>query len=277
MKSTQLILLSVLAAILGLSQANAQTLTVSSTEPTPGANDVYNLPSPSGTATEAVFGTDYSTSPGSGYYSNGATTIGGDYGLSNEGYSSAAQTFTTGSNATGYEMTSLTVQVALNSGSDAISWDPSDQVYIGSVSSGGQFTLLNSALVSWGSTTGTYGDYITYTPSAPLALAANTEYAYVYGETYQGPGYVPLALDSSASYAGGTASAFDYTQYLANSNTTLSAFTGAGSSAMDAIFDVGLTANATVPEPSAWAMMVIGLGSLMAYGLRKKLFLGFNS
>jgi hypothetical protein len=241
--------------VLCIAQLNAQILTISNTAPTPGSNDIFNLAGTNG-ATNAQFAVDYSTGSDSGsYYSNNAPA-----GL-------PAQSFTTGSNATGYTLTSVTIGVALlnPSANEGIYTDAQDTVAIGTIT-GGTLNLLYAGTASPTSgATENYGSFVTYTLEAGgLSLDPNTTYVYSFGDRINNTGFFPFALDSNAAYAGGTA------MTLNTDTNALTAFTGAGGKPLDAIFDVGLTANiAAVPEPSNIALLGCGLAVLLL-GLRWK-------
>ncbi len=190
--------------------AAAQTLTdLGATAPTPGAKDISQL-STSGNTTFP---------DGLNYYTDNQT-----------GHSAGepGQTFTTGTNSSGYTLTAVSF---MTSGQDSYNGIGTPQTYylhLYSVS-GGNATLLQnytSANVTFND-----GDWLQWS-GLSIALAANTTYAYSFGKTSQNAGgWEALAVASGNPYTGGE---------IGLIFPTGGAITFGGSHGYDAVFDVGL-------------------------------------
>ncbi len=171
------------------------------------------------------------------------------------------QLFTTGSNAQGYTLTSVTLK-DLNEQGGLTNNNPVglDIVAI----NGASYTIIGRYTGSV-SSVGT-GDYVTISVPTGLTLNADTQYGFFvfsayashasgYGTGNTNP-YTGLALDTSATdYIGGNIAAF-------NSNGTF-----VSDPNLQSIFDVGLTA--VVPEPASLAIFGIGAMGLLGLGRRK--------
>jgi len=189
---------------------DAQTLTdLGTTAPTPGANDAAQLSS-AGNQTYP---------DGLNYYTDNQSA----YGTGEPG-----QTFTTGSNAAGYTLTSVSFMTA---GLGSYSGTGSAQNYyfhIYSVS-GGSVTLLTnytSAPFAFSD-----GDWLQWN-GLSLPLAGNTTYAFSFGKASQAVGgWEALAVANGNPYAGGEIGLFP---------PAGGAVTFGGSHGFDELFDVGL-------------------------------------
>jgi beta-galactosidase len=148
--------------------------------PTPGLNDIFQL-STSGNQT-APDGLNY-------YTDNQTTRAAGEPG----------QTFTTGTNTTGYILTSLSLKTAGLGSFSGISTPQPYYLHIYSVSSGVASLLetYTSANIAFND-----GDWLQWT-GLSASLVANTTYAYSFGRASSGSGWEALAVASANPYAGG--------------------------------------------------------------------------
>lgn len=210
--------------------------------PTPGASDQSNL-SPTGNVGPASPGFP-STNTGSGainYYTNNSTSPG--------------QTFTTGSNAGGYKLNSVTVNLA-DAGSGTFGDGNSITLEIAGVNAAkGTYQLLEvaSGTIASGQGIG-QGDYITISLNQALQLSADSTYGFaISGAT----GYAGLATDTNASdYLGGTLAEFQPGSGFGGTLITNSAVP-------QSVFDVSLSPTAATPEPTAILGMSIMFGGVM--------------
>jgi len=197
------------AALLLLAAASvqAQTMTdIGTNAPVPGLNDVSQLVQ---SATTKPDGLNYYTDNGQG---NGLW---------------AGQTFTTGSNPSGYILNSLALKSAgLDSGGGYNNSQPF-QLYIYSVS-GSTATLLTNFNAT---SSFTDGDWIQWS-GLDVALTNGTTYAYGFGRTSAGSGWAALGVDGGNVYAGGQ---------VALLPTAGGTITFGSSGNFDAAFDIGLT------------------------------------
>ena len=211
-KLTQLLLAS--TAALGIS--NAATVSVSAAAPAVDGADIAN--------------------------DNGAADLGGDQGHMWSNRPHQGQSFTTGSNTTGYTMTSVTLKNLNNT----IPNGPTFNVVVG--------TLAGSTLTQIGSTeTGVSPnyvplDYITFTFDTPLNLDANTEYAFLWGSA--GAGFVTVNNADDSTFSGGTA--------ISSGDNNVPDLANVLDRVGDRVFHVNLTANA-IPEPSSALLGLAGL------------------
>ncbi len=220
-----------IVAIIGISvvaPAHGQTITASPTAPVTSGDDINNFIS--------------------------GSIAGGDY----TNHNPPGQTFLTGSASASYLLDSITVEGGGNAGFFE------NQPFTLSI-----YTISGTTLTPVDSETYTFpdtdisSDYLTFTPSSPIALAANTEYAFTIGNTPDGFGGIsnPSSwygfVDSNATgstYPDGTA---------INANVPVSGSTTSTSFApqgYDMSFAVALSA---APEPSTWAMMFGGVAVLL--------------
>ena len=226
-----------------VSQNTVSVMNLGTTAPTPGTYDQSNL------APTATPITAYNQNP------SGNTTI--NY-FTNNGGAPAGETFTTGSNAGGYLLKSITVLDASESGGFADG--TSITINISSVS-GSNFSTM--AILSGSVTTGTAaasGDYLKLALANPITLAANSVYGY---SLVTGSGYSGLGVDPNADYSGGQLAMFTPgTSNLFGGTLTTSTLTP------NAIFDVSLTPVSAVPAPAT--LSIFGLGGLALLGMKRK-------
>ena len=154
------------------------------------------------------------------------------------------QTFTTLSNAGGYEVTSVTLRNRSNAVTDnGATWT----VRLGGVA-GSVFspiaTETSNNVISY-----LAGDFITFTFDTPVQLAANTVYGFDW--TTNGQGFV-TDNNTDGNYAGGTNYATGDDQIPDDNNLM---FPGD-----DRVFHVNLTA---VPEPGTLILLGIGMGACL--------------
>jgi glucuronoarabinoxylan endo-1,4-beta-xylanase len=159
----------------------------------------------------------------------------------------AGQTFTTGTNSAGYELASVSIKSAGVSDGGGYGAAQLFDLYIYSVSGGTaawieEFTNY-SAFVD--------GDWVQWTTGTnPVALAANSTYAYGFGRDASGSGWTGLGNASGNPYAGGQ---------LAMLPTTGGSITFGTSHNYDATFEIGLTA-VGAPTVAVSASPAYGLG-----------------
>lgn len=231
------------------SAATAGTLTLSNSAspPTTDAADVFNFTASADDATNVNAGNDAGT-----------------YIASNRG--GQGQTFTTGSNATGYQLNALSIQMTSYTGSSFdINGQTAPQTYpirFGTLL-GTTFTQIGTADSAAGPTSGALattgangaGTWLTFTLATPLTgLLPNTQYAFVIGNPVQD--FFELAGTNADNYAGGQAIT------LGNASTNATLDTG------DRVFVADLSANA-VPEPSTYALVCGGIAMLVSLRRRR--------
>jgi endoglucanase len=194
---------------------DAQTLSdLGATAPTPGTNSIYQL---------STLGNQ--TSPdGLNYYTDNQMSFGtGEPG----------QTFTTGTNADGYVLTSVAVRTGgLGSSTyNGISTPQPYYLHIYSIS-GSTATLLQT--YTSGNITFNDGDWLKWTGFS-VRLAANATYAYSFGKASSTTGWEPMAVATNA-YAGGE---------IAMIPTGGGTIQTGSSHKFDAVFDLGFRAAPT--------------------------------
>ena len=203
------------AAVMSFS-AGAATVTVSSTAPTVDNADIAN--------------------------DSGASDAGGDQGHLWSNRPHQGQSFTTGSNAGGYQLSSVTLKSRNTSQGGGATFN----VVIGSLS--------GSVLTQLGSTeTGvtpayTGGNYLTFNLDTPLTLSANTTYGFLWGTN--GPGFITANNLDDSTYTGGTA--------ISSGDDNNPDLNNVIARNVDRVFHVDLVA---VPEPGSLALL--GLGGLL--------------
>ncbi len=187
-----------------------QTLVdIGATAPTPGINDISQL---------STYGNK--TSPdGLNYYTDNQSV---------HGAGEPGQTFTTGTDSTGYVLSSLSLMTA---GLDSYSGIGTPQPYYLHIYSvtGSSVTLLKT--YTSGNVSFNDGDWLQWT-GLSLTLEANTEYAWSFGRAETSSGWEALAVSSDNPYAGGQIGLFP---------TSGGAVTFGSSHDFDAVFDVRLT------------------------------------
>jgi len=209
------LLLPIAALLILAVSAHAQTAATltdaGGAAPTPGANDIAQL---------SVAG-DQTFPDGLNYYTDNQT---------GHGAGEPGQTFTTGSGATGYTLTSLYLRSAgLDSGGGSPGESINYLLHIYSVS-GGNVTLLHT--YSAGPVGYTEGDWLHWTGLSDL-LSPGTTYAYSFGKANGSGGWDAIGVAGGNPYAGGEIGLIP---------PGGGAITFGGSHAFDASFVVGLTA-----------------------------------
>ena len=197
----------------------AQTLSdLGPTAPTPGPNDIYQF-STQGNQTAP---------DGLNYYTDNQT---------GHGTGEPGQTFTTGTNAAGYMLTSVAVRTGgLGSSTyNGISTLQPYYLHIYSIS-GSVATLLQT--YTSGNITFNDGDWLKWT-GLSVPLSANATYAYSFGKASSTTGWEPMAVATSALSGG----------EIALIPTTGGSITTGSSHTFDAVFDLGLVL-ATTPSVS---------------------------
>ena len=197
----------------------AQTLSdLGPTAPTPGPNDIYQF-STQGNQTAP---------DGLNYYTDNQT---------GHGTGEPGQTFTTGTNAAGYMLTSVAVRTGgLGSSTyNGISTLQPYYLHIYSIS-GSTATLLQT--YTSGNITFNDGDWLKWT-GLSVPLSANATYAYSFGKASSTTGWEPMAVATSALSGG----------EIALIPTTGGSITTGSSHTFDAVFDLGLVL-ATTPSVS---------------------------
>jgi len=205
----------------------AQTLTdLGAAAPTPGTNDLYQLPTQGN-----------QTSPdGLNYFTDNQT---------GHGTGEPGQTFTTGTNAVGYVLTSMAVRTGGIGTSYGTSTPQPYYLHIYSVS-GSTATLLQTYTSS--NITFNDGDWLKWSGFA-VRLLPNATYAYSFGKASSTTGWEPMAVATNA-YAGGE---------IALIPTTGGTITTGSSHKFDAVFDLGLGAGPTnIPASMPFPMPSYG-------------------
>ena len=163
-----------LAAFAGIalstSAANAATITGSSTAPTIDGADIASL-------------------------TGGYDVDNGDQGHLWSNRPSMGQSFTTGSNAGGYQLDAVTMRS--RSGDSGSTYD----VLIGTMS-GTAFTQVGSTETTDSSNFGGY-DYVTITLGTPLTLSANSTYGFLWKANGPGGFVIDNTAVNDSPYAGG--------------------------------------------------------------------------
>ncbi len=214
--------LSAAALALAVSPAlNAQTITTSATAPTPGAFDVAN------------FGTPVLGANGGQDYSNNAAAPG--------------ESFKTLASSGSFSLKSVTVQGNGDAGTDGATPTIIYQAATYTLSlysvAGTVATPLLTQTFKFLDQTGATNysaNYLTFTLTTPLAVAANTQYAYTIAANGGFYGFAGSAGTTNGTAVGVNGAAVTSYAYTRN-------------------FDVSLTA---VPEPSAWALLLVGAAGL---------------
>lgn len=251
--SMKLIHLGMLGAVaagtvaMGMASAQAGTSAFSATAPTAGAGQTViasNLP-----ATAAIVGS----------YATGSGTL--NYYTNTGGANNPGSTFTTGSNAGGYNLDSITVYVVDHHGG-LTGTGGTVQVQLGTAaSSGGNVTLSNTAghFASLPAANGG-GNYFTYTFATPISLAANTLYGY---GLFTNVGFSGLGLTTS----GGTTA---QQLILENATGTSNTYNGTdatatvGNGADNAVFEaIGTPVGTAVPEPATLGLLGVGAVAML--------------
>jgi len=266
---------------------DTMTLTLGPTAPTTTSTDAYYL---TGSTTDSTnVGGNLSSNGGYGSTAGGNDqyqyVAGGSGGRPDQG-----QTFTTGSNATGYTLSNIWVQHVDYTGEvknyttdyNGTWWDlPSGAQLTLRITNPGQAGTSNFALASFNYTaTGTEnagkvwsgsgsnntnnpgdGYWLDFALSSPVSLAANTQYGFDLTST-SGNGYFELAgTDTLNAFTGG--SAYNGSTAGATDNT-LNALQGSR------VFVAAMAPNAAVPVPATFSLVAAGGLGLLACGFRRR-------
>ena len=154
------------------------------------------------------------------------------------------QSFTTGSHSGGYSLSAFSFQ--LNS-SRVVSTTFNYSFRV--IATGGTTTLVNETGQTWNGLHSS-GDWLTFTLTTPVTLAANTQYGVDFEHVSGGawPDGIPSVRRNGNTFAGGS--------YYTRTDGDPSSISTNGS--RDRIFHVDLV---TVPEPSSLGLL--GLGGLL--------------
>ena len=264
--------------------STTMTFTLGPTAPTATASDVSNLVG----STNDFGNVNTSTSGGYGGSLYGASgTYGNDqYQYVAHGRPAQGQTFTTGSNSTGYTLTDIWIQhpgytsPVAQTGYNGTYWN---------LPSGGNLTLritqptasgLNVLQTETYTATGTEnsgalwggnsltGDnlWLDFTLGTPVTLAANTQYGFDIGTSTANTYFEIYGTDGSAtgySFTGGNAYVSGYSASTGLGDASLGALSGSR------VFLAALTPNAAVPEPTSICLLAAGVLGLLMLKPRK--------
>lgn len=241
-------LIVLFAGLFALSaSARAVTIVANVAAPTVDAVDVSTVgssgASSSGWALDGFDSADYA----SPYTDQDATDLWGNRGAQ-------GQTFTTGSNAAGYELSSVTIQSA-----DARTNVGVFTVRVGTIS-GTTFSLIRSETATEGLGAVSQFGYVTAAFDSAITLAANTTYAFDFDLSGSDVGFRTMT-NIASTYAGGEAYSSGYQggggSYADNDIRTPN---------IDRIFHVNLSA---IPEPSAYSL-IAGLLGVFVVGMQRR-------
>ena len=227
MKVSKLVsMLSCAAIVMCLSvSANAATMSVSGSAPTVDGADISQL--------------------------LGTTDQGGNDGHVWSNRPIQGQTFTTGSNAGGYNLNAVTMRTRVDQNSTTSAWT----VRVGAIG-GTNFSVLTSeAATGVAIPNGNPGAWATWTFDAPVMLDANTLYAFDVDSA--GGGFISMnSADNVGPYADGTAYRSGSGGNPANPITTLN---------FDRAFHVDIEAKGGgVPEPATATLALLSMAGLIA-------------
>lgn len=201
------------SAVLCMGSVTAATVSISSAAPTVDGADIANL----GDGVDA----------------------GGDQGHVWNNRPHQGQSFTTGSNAAGYQIQAVTMRNLNNT----VTNGPTFNVLVGTLS-GTTFTQTGSTETGIAPNYAP-NDYITFTFDTPLTLTANTTYAFLWGSN--GSGFVTENTLDDSTYTGGTA--------ISSGDNNVPDLNNVISRNVERIFHVDLVA---IPEPSAALLGLLG-------------------
>lgn len=218
---TKLPFLATVGSLAFASFSPAATVTVSNTAPVVDGADIAN--------------------------DNGSADGGGNQGHVWSNRPTQGQTFTTGSNAGGYQLNSVTLKNLNNT----VTQNPTFSVVVGSVAG----TVLTQIGSTESGVAPSYAplDYITFNFDTPLTLNANTTYGFLWGSNSQG--FVSVNNLDGSTYAGGTAISSG-----ANSAPDLGNLIDRQ---MDRVFHADIE---TIPEASSSLLGLLGL----AFAFRRR-------
>jgi hypothetical protein len=215
---------SLLSVLIQAASAQAATIGISGTAPTPGPDDISAFIA----ATGYDGGQDFT-----------------------DNYPVPGQTFTTLNAAQIYQLSSVTIQdYSAGNGFQSATYN----FDIFSVS-GSTLTFVAGKSFTFASTPAD-GDFLTFNLGS-INLAPGTEYAFSLYRA-SGPGYLGLAggYSSANTYSGGTGITINLNNF---GNPSLGGTLGNANVGFDRNFDISLSA---IPEPQTWALM-LGGGALL--------------
>lgn len=225
---------------------SAATMTINTTAPTVDGADIALLPG-STTTTEGVY-TDNLVFHDVAYH---------------------GQTFTTGSNPTGYTMSGMSM-LHFQASIVGTNWNIGDfRLAVGTINGSNSFSALWTEDIpnaSTGSVTESLNQWIHLTLGSTLALNPNTEYAFVVGiPTVDHFGFRWTQSTVNSDYLGGTGFSDTSPPHLTLDDPMIAR-------SFDRIFQVDLEANefSAVPEPSTYVLGLIGLTGLGILTLQRQ-------
>jgi hypothetical protein len=182
---------------------------------------------------------------------NGSTDAGGngDPGHIWSDRPHQGQTFLTGSNAGGYELSAITLKNLSNTRNAGTSFN----ILVGTIA-GPVFTQIGSTETAVAPNF-VPGDYITFSLDTPLALDADTTYAFLWGT--DGAGFIPTNNLDDNTFAGGTA--------ISSGDNNTPDLNNVIERNLDRVFHLDI---AEVPEPGTIALLSIGMVAVL--GRRKR-------
>jgi len=222
-----------------LNVAHAAVMTINTTAPTVDGADIALLPGDATATTEGNF----------------------QENLVFHDVAYHGQTFTTGSNPTGYTMSGMSAlhfQQTIAGGN----WNIGDfRLSVGTIDGSNVYTPLVTEDIpdaSTGTVTQNLNQWVHLTLASTLSLSPNTEYAFVLGiPTVDDFGFRWTQSTVNTDYAGGSGFSDTSPPHLTLDNPMVPR-------SFDRIFHVDLEANElnAIPEPSTYALGLIGLAGL---------------
>ena len=213
---------------------NAATVSVATTAPTFGGDDIAHLQTPTGNA-----------------------NVWSDRGI-------VGQTFTTSTNAGGYTLNSITVQ--LNEGANAPITDWKDfRFRVSTVTGGISDPIID--VIGRMNTEAANDDYLTFAFDTPIALSASTVYGFEVGITGSQEGWqsgITNVRTTTTDYTSGAR--YGGPQANTGSLPIDSTFTMGSLQGDDVVFALDMDAT-VVPEPSA--LVLFGLSGLFLLRRRR--------
>lgn len=159
------------------------------------------------------------------------------------------QTFLTGNNTGGYELSAVTLKNLSNTRTGGATYN----LLVGTIA-GPVFTQIGSTETA---VTPSFvpGDYITFSLDTPLTLAPNMTYAFLWGS--DGPGFIPTNNMDDNTFTGGTA--------ISSGDNNTPDLNNIIARDLDRVFHLDLV---EVPEPGSIALLSLGMLALL--GRRKQ-------